>query len=424
MAVLNLPRDIQMDILSRLPVESLLRFKCVSKQYRFLISDPYFIKLHLNRSIHSKNWHKLSFYRFGPQSIIDYESLFGNNNVNDGSNASNAVVKLYPPFLSPSSDKCITVIGSCNGLICYLIHYGLLQIIVEIILYNPSTRVYKKLPEPPHWIVGNFGFAYDSSNDDYKVLIAKRHFSDVIFKFCIFSLRDNSWRTMPGVDCNYVDIFSSSSCCLNGALHWLLKPRVIVCFDLLKEVFSEMSLDGIQGGNEIDLSFCKMGVLEECLYAVSASNGVNGRLVEIWLMKEYGVKASWSKFITIPCDVGTLCFTPLCLLRNGELVLKIHSGLLVDQAQLGSYNTKLNTFTKICDCPNVHEEYLYVESLVSPNSFDGPRSRSLSLSCGMKALMNCWSSFFPSRFSEAFLYMESLVSLNSFDGVCSCHHVG
>ncbi|XP_059629847.1 F-box/kelch-repeat protein At3g06240-like [Cornus florida] len=403
MAVVNLPRDIQMDILSRLPVESLLRFKCVSKRYRYLISDPYFIKLHLNRSIHSKNWHKLSFYRFGPQSI-DYESLFGNNNVND---VSNAVVKLYPPFLSRSCDNLFCVIGSCNGLICYIVEHG------QIILYNPSTRVYKKLPQPPHWIVGYFGFAYDSSNHDYKVIMATCHINDDIFKSCIFSLRDNSWRTMPDVGCNYVDIlslssvdiFSLSGCCLNGALHWLLKPGVIVCFDLSKEVFSEMSLDGIQGGQEIDLWFCRLGVLEGCLYAVSVSNGVNGRLVEVWLMKEYGVKASWSKFISIPCDVDTLCFTPLCFLSNGELLLKIdrsNSGLYIDQEKLGSYNTKLNTFTKICDCPNVyedvHEEYLYVESLVSPNSFDGPRSRSLS--CGMKAVISCWSSLFPSRFTE------------------------
>ncbi|XP_059630872.1 F-box protein CPR1-like [Cornus florida] len=174
------------------------------------------------------------------------------------------------------------------------------------------------------------------------------------------------------------------SCFLNGALHWLVKPRVIACFDLSKEVFSEMSLDGIRGGNEIDLSFRKLGVLEECLYAVSLSNGVNGRLVEVWLMKEYGVKASWSKFITIPCDVGTICFTPLCFLRNGELLLKIdgsNSGLYVDQSKLGSYNTEENTFTKICDCPSFNEAFLYMESLVSPKSFHGGRS------CGMDSVM-------------------------------------
>ncbi|KAL6204269.1 hypothetical protein ACLB2K_021537 [Fragaria x ananassa] len=37
------------DILSRLPPKSLLRFRCVCKAWRTLISDPYFIKEHLSR---------------------------------------------------------------------------------------------------------------------------------------------------------------------------------------------------------------------------------------------------------------------------------------------------------------------------------------------------------------------------------------
>ncbi|XP_026430321.1 putative F-box protein At4g38870 [Papaver somniferum] len=38
------------DILSRLPVKSLMRFKCVSKRWCSLIKDPYFIDLHFSRS--------------------------------------------------------------------------------------------------------------------------------------------------------------------------------------------------------------------------------------------------------------------------------------------------------------------------------------------------------------------------------------
>lgn len=42
--------DIVCDILSRLPVKSLLRFKCVYKRWYSLIRDPYFVDLHLIRS--------------------------------------------------------------------------------------------------------------------------------------------------------------------------------------------------------------------------------------------------------------------------------------------------------------------------------------------------------------------------------------
>lgn len=50
-----LPPDIMMDILSRLPGKSLLRFKCVSKPFCSLIDSPELIKLHLNRSMETKS---------------------------------------------------------------------------------------------------------------------------------------------------------------------------------------------------------------------------------------------------------------------------------------------------------------------------------------------------------------------------------
>ncbi|RZB41108.1 hypothetical protein D0Y65_055380 [Glycine soja] len=38
------------EILSRLPVKPLIQFKCVCKGWNSLMSDPYFIKLHLSKS--------------------------------------------------------------------------------------------------------------------------------------------------------------------------------------------------------------------------------------------------------------------------------------------------------------------------------------------------------------------------------------
>ncbi|KAI3989261.1 hypothetical protein MKX01_003964 [Papaver californicum] len=47
----NVDDDIVYEILSRLPVKSLMRFKCVSKHWHSIIhKDPYFIDLHLNQS--------------------------------------------------------------------------------------------------------------------------------------------------------------------------------------------------------------------------------------------------------------------------------------------------------------------------------------------------------------------------------------
>lgn len=44
------PNDLVGEILSALPVKSILRFRCVSKYYDNLVSDPTFVKFHLKRS--------------------------------------------------------------------------------------------------------------------------------------------------------------------------------------------------------------------------------------------------------------------------------------------------------------------------------------------------------------------------------------
>ncbi|RHN75148.1 putative F-box domain-containing protein [Medicago truncatula] len=49
--------DLSVEIISWLPLKPVVRFKCVSKHYQSIISDPKFAKLHLQRS--PKNPHTL-----------------------------------------------------------------------------------------------------------------------------------------------------------------------------------------------------------------------------------------------------------------------------------------------------------------------------------------------------------------------------
>ncbi|GMN36513.1 hypothetical protein TIFTF001_006095 [Ficus carica] len=51
----QLPWEIIIDILSRLPVKDLLRYRCVSKPWCSLIDGPDFINLHLKHSLQTNS---------------------------------------------------------------------------------------------------------------------------------------------------------------------------------------------------------------------------------------------------------------------------------------------------------------------------------------------------------------------------------
>ncbi|TKY66112.1 F-box protein [Spatholobus suberectus] len=128
------PQEVMVDILSWLPVKALMRFRCVSKTWKSLISDPTFVKLHLERS--SKNTHILLAFAkdMGPEAekrVI-------------GACAPCSVRGLLENPLSTIHD-CLHsfdfVFGSCNGLVCWLDYRG--QYGFEeywVIFWNPATR--------------------------------------------------------------------------------------------------------------------------------------------------------------------------------------------------------------------------------------------------------------------------------------------
>lgn len=99
-----LPRDIMMDILSRLPVNSLLRFRHASMPFYSLIDTSEFIKLHLNCL--TKTNSNPSFIFRGRNST---------NTLSTSLDLLDNVLQLDKPF--KSSNKMTQVVGSCKGLL-------------------------------------------------------------------------------------------------------------------------------------------------------------------------------------------------------------------------------------------------------------------------------------------------------------------
>ncbi|XP_057495640.1 F-box/kelch-repeat protein At3g06240-like [Actinidia eriantha] len=131
----------------------------------------------------------------------------------------------------------------------------------------------------------------------------------------VFTLKTNNWRVIQG----FKDIHGiyGPGAFLNGALHWLVSPPegtpAIVSFDLATEIlFQEVVPPPCQGF--ADFTIQSVGVSGGYL---SVLGGDHTRM-EIWVMKEYGVRESWTKqvFRTPPVHEYLV---PLCFSKNGEV---------------------------------------------------------------------------------------------------------
>ncbi|KAJ1395061.1 F-box-like domain superfamily [Sesbania bispinosa] len=167
--------DLMIEILSWLPVKSLVRFRCVSKFFKFLISNPNFVKLHLQRS--PKNANILVKMR---DSVRRHFLLFRSVSSLIDCPSSIDFQDLSLDWGFNLKQHKYDLVGSCNGLVCLVTksHYSptLLNEEYHVRLWNPATKLRSQkspslLVDPqvhPCDIV--FGFGYDSSSDMYKVV--------------------------------------------------------------------------------------------------------------------------------------------------------------------------------------------------------------------------------------------------------------
>ncbi|XP_076891824.1 F-box/kelch-repeat protein At3g23880-like [Bidens hawaiensis] len=233
----SVPTEIAVEILLKLPVESLLRCKSVCKSWYSLISDPQFVKSHLAISTRSNSQyahHRLIFSterRTRIESCHLHHVLYDNNSINNA-------LDLDYPFKHLS--KLVSVVGSCNGLVCIAVYRS------ALFIWNPSTRKSHRLPPSDYEKhIGLFalhGFGYQQSTGDYKVveIFPKLKSRETLVR--IYSSKDGNWKEM-GVYPRVFSFFDFGKFS-NGALHWIaandLGGRIIVALDLEKETYGEV----------------------------------------------------------------------------------------------------------------------------------------------------------------------------------------
>ncbi|KAF5749395.1 putative F-box and associated interaction domains-containing protein [Tripterygium wilfordii] len=316
----KLPEDVIADITVRLPVKSLVRFKGVSNTWRSMIEDPDFVKLHLQHSLKTGSNHYLMLKSYHLYTV-DFDSL-------------NAAMGMDHHPLYTWADSLTEAIGCCNGLVL------LRNTEQDMALYNFSTRMYHRLPvEPiatfervlcdPRYVF--YGFGYDFVNDDYKVVrVVLGLYPEDDPEVGVYSLKSDSWRrlkTLPvGIRWLYSPsyyLFSGYRCfgvLVGNALHWVSplnpeigSPYLIVAFGLGSEEFHMVP----QPDYEYEMFEMDLSVLGGCL-CVLCNDKVSW--VDVWLMKEYGVKESWSKLFRVE-QPGVQLLKALAYSKKGNEVL-------------------------------------------------------------------------------------------------------
>ncbi|AES64645.1 putative F-box domain, galactose oxidase/kelch, beta-propeller, F-box associated interaction [Medicago truncatula] len=383
----ELPPEILTEILSRLPVISLLRFRSTSKSFKSLIDSNKFINLHLRNSPNQSLILRFKFDIYQIKIDDDFSDpdtsmlLFPHNHPFTG-NSTN-----IDPF---KGNNTITLIGSCNGLLA--MSHGVIAFTHpnapnEITIWNPNTRKHRIIPflplpipnilqsdNPNRGCLCVHGFGFDSVSGDYKLLRIsnlldlQNPFYDPHVR--LFSLKTNSWKVIPNLPYSLyyaltMGVFVENS----SSLHWvatrkvqLFQPDLILAFNLTLETFNEVPLpDEIE--EEVNSKSFKIRVaaLGGCLCMIVDYKDTK---IDVWVMKEYGCRESWCKLFTVVKSSFDLPLQSLRLLGYSSDRKKVL--LRVDVENLFWYDLESKQVSYVQEILNLDDTMICVGSLVPP----------------------------------------------------------
>ncbi|OMP04791.1 hypothetical protein COLO4_09297 [Corchorus olitorius] len=317
---ISLPRDILVEILCRLAVNDLLRFRCVSKGCRDLIDSPDFVKFHLSHSLKTNSHRFLIILGKSKPYSLDLDSL------------EIAQVKSNSDIFTDLLQVKFPILGSCNGLIALKTNNG-----DDIVICNPTTKKIRKVRRPNsrtlpagHIFVG-YGFGYDPVSDDYKLVNLSQSYNQRNNKYIsttlIYSLKSGYWRkTYHETPCFPNLPFNKGNAILvNNVLHWMIdtdESKNIVAFDLTSKKFHDVPPPILQ--LEKTTIYLELKELGGCLWMICSRHceSCDDSYLDIWVMKEYGIRESWTFLWSLEMceDVPTLWF-PVAYSKCGQKVL-------------------------------------------------------------------------------------------------------
>ncbi|KAF5741389.1 F-box protein [Tripterygium wilfordii] len=342
----GLPRELALDILSKLPIASILQAKLVCRSWRNLVRHPLLLRMHFSCTAEDNTVVVLHSDHPVRNQLLTVEFSADNENTE--------IVKRIDLPMMPEFD----VVGSINGFLCFCDSFYK----NSLYLYNPRANSHKELPGserfPNQDVV--LGFGFHPKTEEFKVvkivyysrfhhgIFARHRLSRQQSEVQILTLGCNkSWRSLGQLPYNLIQ--PPCQVLFKERLHWVTRPHRdshgmrIISFDLAEEQFQIVPTPECGSLDRCGFTLVVLGD-----YLSAAVWCLDGKL-EIWVMKEYDVKESWMKDFNIDAtyvprgfeqDVD-ISFTlkklytnsplvrVLCLLMNGEILLAYKCRALV-----------------------------------------------------------------------------------------------
>ncbi|OMP07501.1 hypothetical protein COLO4_07286 [Corchorus olitorius] len=358
------PQEVVFQILSHLPVETLINCTLVCKAWYALITSSSFINAHLAKTLAKPLISQpILTRRFTDSPKKEHYFLHLNHQSLDTCQAIKSPLK-------PRKNLYPRVVGTVHGLIC--LSDDLFGYTGRILLWNPLVRRSMELPTPnvTYKDVGPYtfilGFGFDAKKNDYKVVRL------------LYPQGDLGDRRV-----HWIAYEKNTS---GGGRNW------VVLFDMEDEKFRKMKIPQlVDSANPMNVFISvTRGVLTVCNYY---SLVADDRYCDIWEKTQYGDVKSWTKLYTVGIDVLGRAGRVVGLTGNDELLIAAddHGG---SETEMGGFSGFLSSF-------EVRSGNLVL--------YD-PKSRQTNLVVQPQGVIDA---FFAGE------YIESLVFLNKESGATS-----
>uniref|UniRef100_A0A7C9DAS0 F-box domain-containing protein n=1 Tax=Opuntia streptacantha TaxID=393608 RepID=A0A7C9DAS0_OPUST len=315
----DLPMELVTELLVRLPVKSLVRFRCVCKEWCSLISSPDFASLHLTRYHNNDDDSPLLAATIDVSRKFQWMLLSGHTYGNI----------VHDDYAILNNQKIMAHIDTCdprgspvNGLLLLSkrsVNPAENPFEMELMLWNPMIGKTHKLPAHCIDYDAYLGLGFSHSRNDYKVVAISRQPKTSVY---VYSVSTRTWSGIVEYREDIIhEVFSDGFLLVEGIMHFLSvnffkRKSHMVLFDVSEEAFSYIELPCDRFDSYAVVYRGMIGLLDFDYREYSC---------DLWVMENDRVPCSWHKLYAVDFEPGTAP-RMLCFKENGEFLLAIEKG--------------------------------------------------------------------------------------------------